>query len=156
MTFLKKVEVRCYRGRGTGSGFIKWFTFALSGITHVSLVFYFSDGSVIEIEALQWNGVIEHDPNSPEENDFITLVAPLTEQQAWEAYEIAHSLVGAKYDWLGIWGFLRRKKRHSADKWFCSELVAYVLFKAGCALSRRQPFQETPAMVRDTMVLKAP
>jgi len=154
MKYITKVEVRGYKGVGAGSGFIKWFTFSLNEVTHVSIVFYFSDGQVVEIEAIQGKGVIIHRPTVGKE--FIVRVADLSEQQSWEAYQLAQSLIGSDYDWKGIWGFVRRKKKHDEFKWFCSELVAYILWRVGLPLSRRKPFQETPATVTDSLVLSLP
>ncbi len=154
MREIQQVLVRGYKGRGFGSSFIKWFTFAKNGVSHVSLVFRFKDGKAFEIEALQGEGVIIHEPNK--EGDFVELIAPLTQQQAWECYQYAHSRIGSKYDWAGIYGFLRRKERHSEFKWFCSELVAWALWKAGYPLSRREPYQETPASVIDSLRLIDP
>lgn len=143
--------VRGYRGAGFGSKFIKWFTFG--EFSHVSLVFDFKDVQH-EIEAIQGRGVICHPPNK--EGDFADLVAPLSEEQILTAHMIAAGYVGADYDWKGIYGFLVRKKRNSEFKWFCSELVAYVLYTAGYRLSRRHPYQETPSTVMQSLRLLEP
>jgi len=81
-------------------------------------------------------------------------VVDLTDEQITTAKCIALGCLGAKYDWKGIWGFIRKKKRHSEEKWFCSELVAYALYKAGCPVSRREPWRETPTSVCESFVLQ--
>lgn len=142
-----KMYVRGYNGQGFGSGFIRWFTFG--NYSHVSMVFHDHDEHV-EVESIQGEGVIRHDPYKLNEKDFDEFVVPISELQAIDAKIIACGLLGAKYDWQGIWGFLRKKKRHSEEKWFCSEIVAYVLYKVGHPLSRREPYRETPTSVMES------
>ena len=143
-----KVCIRGYNGQGFGSGFIKRFTFG--SYSHVGLVF--DMGYVVEeIEAIQGKGVVRHKPYTHEEKVFDELHVPLTKEQAIEAHMLAGSLVSAKYDWAGIWGFMRRKKAHNPDKYFCSELCAYVLYKVGYPLSRREPYRETPTSCMESL-----
>jgi len=129
--------VRGYKKTGWGSWAIKWFTFG--SYSHVSLVF--NMGKPIEIEAIQGKGVIEHHPN---DGDYDEYEVPITSEQVKAAYSVARGLVGAKYDWRGIRSFIRRKDRNNPDKWFCSELVAYVLSCVSYPLSRREPYRESP------------
>ena len=144
-----RLLVRGYKGEGFGSGFIKRFTFG--NYSHVSFVFDLND-MVEEIEAIQGKGVIRHKPK--EDAAFDELVVSLTEEQILDAHIWAVGLLDAKYDWKGIWGFMRRKNKHNIDKWFCSELVAYVLMKVGHPLSRREPYRETPTSVMESLELK--
>lgn len=144
------VRVRKYSGTGFGSGFIKWFTFAgKEGASHVSLIFRFSHGIDLEYESIQGSGVISH---APREGTFTEYDVPLSAEQVETAYLVASTTHG-KYDWKGIWGFIVKKKRHSEFKWFCSEYVAYALYKAGYPLSRRDPYRETPQTVVDSLRL---
>jgi len=142
-----KLKVRGYRGKGLGSGFIKWFTFG--EYSHVSLIFE-SYRHVEEIESIQGKGVIKH---APSDGDFDEFYAPLSEEQAFEAHMIAISLLDSSYDWKGIWGFMVRRDRHNLEKWFCSEFVAYVLYKVEYPLSRRDPYRETPTSVMESLRL---
>ena len=146
-----RLLVRGYNGQGFGSGFIRWFTFG--SYSHVSLVFEGHD-SDLEVEAIQGKGVIYHAPHGHEEKSFDEFVVDLTDEQITTAKCVALGLEGAEYDWKGIWGFLRKKKRHSEEKWFCSELVAYALWKAGRPVSRREPWRETPTSVCESFVLE--
>jgi hypothetical protein len=50
---------------------------------------------------------------------------PIVDKEA--AIEMARSWVGTKYDWLGIFSFIFRKKKEDKDKFFCSEQVAIYL-----------------------------
>lgn len=149
MKIPKKLFVRGYDGQGFGSGAIKWFTFG--DISHVSLVFEFTDGSEEEFESIQGKGVCNHLPTTGKR--FQLFSVPLTVDQIETAYENTLVIHG-KYDWAGIWGFMVRKRRHSPSKWFCSEYVAYVLWKAGYALSRRDPYRETPSSVCESLRIK--
>lgn len=150
----KSLKVRGYKGVGKGSKFIKWFTFG--DYSHVSMIFEFTTGHIEEIEAIQGSGVIKHEPKTADEAVFDDFMVPITPIQVREAYDIACSKLGAKYDWAGIWGFVRRKKKHSNDKWFCSELVAYVLWQIGYKLSRRKAYKETPSRVMESLRLVDP
>lgn len=141
------LSVRGYKGQGFGSGFIKRFTFG--EYSHVSLVFRMH-GREEEFESIQGKGVITHPPHSAEDKEFVELAVPMNEEQVVNAHITAMSLLGAKYDWAGVWGFVRRKKRHSPDKWFCSEYVGYVLFKSTYPVSRREPYRETPSTVMES------
>jgi len=138
------VKVRGYEGQGAGSGVIQ--KFRRSRFSHVSLVFTLGEFPT-EIEAIQGKGVVKHYPYLRAEKNFIEYDVPLTEDQALDALQTADSLVGSKYDWLGAAGFVTMRKKHDPFKWFCSELVAYSLLKAGYALSRRDPYLEAPDTV---------
>jgi hypothetical protein len=142
------VRVRGYSGEGFGSSFIKWFTFAgKDGVSHVSLVFTFDNGSEIEFEAIQGKGIVNQ---YPRQGAFKEYSVPLSREQVETAYMVASSIHG-KYDWKGIWGFIVKKNKHHPDKWFCSEYVAYVLYETGYPLSRRDPYRETPQTVCDSL-----
>ena len=146
-----KVFVRGYYGQGFGSGFIRRFTFG--EISHVSFVF--EKGSEREeIEAIQGRGVVAHKP--VEGKEYVEYALPLDEDQAIALHIEARSLIGCAYDWAGVFGFVRRKKKHNPYKYFCSELVAYCCYKAGYPLSRREPWRETPSSVCESFRLLAP
>lgn len=152
---INRVIVRGYNGQGFGSGFIRRFTFG--NYSHVSLVFEWKDGVREEVEAIQGEGVIKHYPWKNTEKNFEELVAPLSCEQAQELFDVVSGKIGAEYDWKGIWGFVRKRNKHNPNKWFCSELVAYGLMKAGYKLSRREPYRETPTSVMESLRLeKAP
>ena len=146
-----KVWVRGYKGTGVFSKFIMWFT--RGEYSHNSLVFM--DGTTYtEIESIEGKGVIQHPPHST--HNFDELVAPLTWEQAETAYLTAKGLVGGGYDKLGVFGFLIHKKIHNPLNWFCAEFDAFVLWKAGYPLSRREPYRETPASVMESLRLVDP
>jgi len=143
-----KLLIRAYNGQGRGSGFIKRFTFG--SYSHVSFVFEIGK-NVEEIESIQGKGVIVHEPHTHEDKNFDEYEAPISDEQILDAHSLAKSFIGAKYDWGGVYGFLIRRNRHSENKWFCSEFIAYILYKIGYSLSRREPYRETPTTVADSL-----
>ena len=144
------VKVRGYTGQGAGSKWIQKWT--RSDVSHVSLIVQLGE-NIQEVEAIQWRGVIAHKPHSADDKTFVEYRVPLSYEQALEVRELALSYVGARYDWQGVWGFARHRKKHSLNKWFCSELVAFCLLKAGFPVSRREPFLESPASVCESLRL---
>lgn len=146
---IKSIHVRCYNGKGGFSNLIKWFTFG--SFSHVSLILTLNDNSIKECEAREGRGVQVKDPELF--GDFVDLFVPITEDQRIGVYNLFCDLLGADYDWKGIWGFMRRRDRNNPDKWFCSELVAYLLLKVGYPISRREPYQETPTSVYESLRL---
>jgi len=148
-----KLFVRGYHGAGFGSGAIKWFT--RSKYSHVSLVFHLH-GDAEEIEAIQGSGVIRHRPFTDLEKTFDEYAVPISEDQIIEAHILAMSLLGARYDWAGVYAFLLRRSKHSLDKFFCSEFVTYILLKIAYPVSRRLPYKHSPDTVMESYRLIAP
>jgi len=145
-----KVVVRGYKNDGFGAGFIKWFT--LSCYSHVSFVFNL-DGKPVEIEAMQGKGV--HKMHPREHSTFDEFVVPLTVDQQRALWDLCEAKVGADYDWLGCWSFVRRKNRNNPNKMFCSELIADGLRAVGYPLSRREPWRESPSTICESLRLLA-
>lgn len=56
----------------------------------------------------------------------------------------ARSQLGKSYDWLGVAGIGFRRRWQDADRWFCSELIAWAFEAAGSPLFRGQPWRITP------------
>ena len=146
-----RVFVAGYKGAGLGGGFIKWFTFG--GFSHVSLVFDFGDGGMLEIDALQNRGVTQRIFGQLA-GDCQLFQVPCTGDQAGQIYTAACKLKGCKYDWAGIYGFLRRKKRQNPNKWFCSELAAHCLELAGIQAQRLPAWKISPVMLCASPILK--
>jgi len=62
--------------------------------------------------------------------------------------EFVINQVDKKYDYWGIFGFLRRKDLQRGESWFCSELFAAGCEKAGVTLLKNvRPSQVSPSMV---------
>jgi hypothetical protein len=148
-----RLFVRGYKGQGFGSGFIKWFT--RSEYSHVSLVFHMH-GEPQEIEAIQGRGVIAHAPHKACHKEFVEYAVPISNEQIVDVHISAMSLIGAKYDWRGVFSFILHRKKHSLDHFFCSEFDAYTLLKGRYPLSRREPYKETPDSIMQSFRLIAP
>ena len=142
-----EARVRGYSGTGFGARLIRWFTFGQ--YSHVSFEFRFSDGSAIEIESIQGAGVRSL---RPRKHCDVSYIVPLDDKPLQALYELASTMAaaGLKYDWTGIWGFVRRAKRQNPYKWFCSEFIAWALRKVQFPLSRREPYRETPSTVLES------
>lgn len=141
-----RLLIRGYTSAGFAGKLIKWFTFG--NISHVSLVFEYDDRDPLEFESIQGKGVCHHAPR--QDQAYFAFVVPLDKEQVKDVYFVALQVKG-KYDWAGIWGFMRRKLVHNPEKWFCSEYVAYILWKAQYKLSRREPYRETPTSICETL-----
>ena len=138
-----------YKGKGAGAGFIRWFTFGK--FCHVSLVFDKGFATPTEIESIQGTGVHQQDFNVS--GSYELFKVHCTEEQARIAFALARTKVGKKYDWFGIWSFVRRKSRQDPDKWFCSELVFWVLLKIGILLLRKKHWEVDPDMLCSSTVI---
>lgn len=96
------------------------------GDSTVSHIMEINDETGETVEALQFKGVVHgktyHELHTP--GTRIDLYDYRGRSQETEAAVWAWLLtqVGKDYDWLGIWGILRRKMREDPAKWFCSEL----------------------------------
>lgn len=56
----------------------------------------------------------------------------------------ARSQVGKPYDWLGVVGIGFRRRWQDADRWFCSELIAWAFQAAGSPIFRVHAWRITP------------
>lgn len=140
-----KIQLIAHNGVGRGSKLIGWAT---RGYSHISIRIIQPSVAIRnevsrrydirltedhEIESIQGKGV-HHQPFVESDNqawfDF-----DHTEAQAVGILLTLCGLVGAKYDWRGIGGFvLRRANWHNLKRWFCSELAAHALKKNGITL----------------------
>jgi hypothetical protein len=141
---MMKAYIAGYKGVGSGSKFIQWFS--NGRYSHVSLIFDYGDGHPLEVDALQGRGVTARSFGELDRPfDLFELHAdPL---QVKVMYRAAREQVGKKYDWGGIWGFVRRALRQNPDRWFCSELVAWVCAVGGVVLLRLPAYKFTPVLV---------
>lgn len=129
------LRIGVYHGFSLMSRTIEFRTW--SDDSHVSLIFPELDET---IEALGRCGVVSHvgldmyhKPGT--EIDIYEVIA--TPSQVAEIYAFAKAQVGKKYDWGGVIGFVSRKDRDDAQKWFCSELVFAACLAGGVYLLRR-------------------
>ena len=73
---------------------------------------------------------------------------PLTTVDQERVLEFCRAQVGRGYDYLGILGFVTKRPRDAADKWFCSELVtAAARLTANPIIVRTNPRNVAPVHV---------
>lgn len=135
--------IALYKGTSFLSRLIRWFTW--SEYSHAAWLC--EDGSVIE--AWQGGGVrhvaslgAQHKAGTPVDMFFVyghgDNLLTTCQRNAVENFLLEQ--VGEKYDYLGILGFLSRKRMEAHDAWFCSELIFKALNHAGI-----YPLLRTPA-----------
>lgn len=129
------VQWIAHNGKGRGSRIIKWAT--RGKYSHISVRIIDMPDWVIErmqdkfgydltkdheFEAIQFVGV-RHQPFVPSDNQawFNIKGFEWTETPIFLVVHEACRLVGCKYDWRGIGGFVTRRNVHHPLKWFCSE-----------------------------------
>jgi uncharacterized protein YycO len=137
------VFVQMHRGGGLFSRLIRWFTRA--GYSHVSLWFWDAadphGGAVVE--AMEGKGVREipadwyREARGDGRITVYTMREPLTLVECEALLSAVRAEVGAKYDWLGVFRFVTRRRHAHNDKWFCSELVAWGFAQIGRPLFDR-------------------
>jgi len=142
---VSQIVIRGYHGKGFGARFVKILPYRR--ISHVSLVFYFTDGTAIEYHAIQGKGVTHNEPATGE--SFEACVPSLSLWQMQAAYAKAREIVGG-YDWRAIFSFFVPFMSESETRWMCSEYVAEIMAAVGNRLSKREPFSETPTFIMDS------
>lgn len=153
------VQVIAHNGKGRGSRIIIVMT--RGRFSHLSLRFVNTPDLLIlwlntikikgvrilwtkdhELESIQGKGV-QHQPFVPSDNQ-TTFNFHHTPEQAEIILRTAVGLLGKKYDWSGIGGFITRRDKENPNRWFCSELVAYCLLKAGIVLLNMKCYKQSP------------
>ena len=141
-----RVYWKCYHPQNWAGRFIDWFTHG-ENTSHVSIIFpkMLNETSFVlwEVEADSKKGVIGHRHNVWDRDGEYRYV-DLMEYEYRILGATALKLVGKKYDKPGIIGFVTRTRREDPARWFCSELVAHVLRKAGKPLSYKPSWKVTP------------
>ena len=148
-------QVVAYSGRGAGSKLIIWGT--RGRFSHLALRFLEIEKPIrdmvfdkfalriapdFEVESLQFKGVIGH--SFHRQDNQVVFNFKHDEAQALVILKTAIGLLGKGYDYRGIGGFLSRRDKHNPNRWFCSELVAWCLLKAGIVLLWLPPFKQAP------------
>jgi len=139
-----KVYIRGHRvGEGFVGKLIGWFTWGR--YKHVSMAFVQDDGTVRGFQSNSKHGVHFFMWEDLPDTDLFEV--PCTDEQAYAMLDAAKKIVGAGYDYKGLWSFLVRKKRDHPDKWFCSEAAAFVVHAGGVILQRLPFFKQSPVLV---------
>lgn len=133
-TMKDRVIVQCHSGDGIFSRLIKWFT--RSSVSHISILIYAGDldGEEREwtiLEAVEGEGVREVGLEAYQKSyharkiDFYSFVVPFEKEESVEFLSALRKEIGAKYDWLGVFRFVTRRRHAHDKKWFCSEFLDY-------------------------------
>jgi uncharacterized protein YycO len=132
--------IALYHGHGLMSRLIRWRTW--SKVSHAAWLL--ADGSVIEA----WtSGGVRHVASLSTRHHPGTTVriyrVPGLHSETVE--KLLTSQLGKKYDWLGILGFVFRRRTQNQDRFFCSELIYWACRMAGLELLREvEPWQVSP------------
>lgn len=106
---------------------IRWWTKSL--YSHCEI--YFPDGKAYSADAWDSHSGVRYKefiPN-PESWDFVNL--ELDESKLLQLREFCNYRVGAKYDWLGLFGFVIPFIKQDSKRWFCSEVCGAALKYVG-------------------------
>jgi len=82
--------------------------------------------------------------------DVYTLNVPLNKINELNMRDFLDKQIGKKYDYWMVLGFViksTRQGRKSRNRWYCSELCAAALEKAGIQLLITQPWKISPEMI---------
>lgn len=148
---MQTVFVCFHCGRKVMSRVVRFLT--RGPYSHVSILL--PDGA--HIEALQWKGVLWHPvftADADEQIDFFPI--SLTDQQVDTIRRLARPEIGCGYDWWAILAFLTRQrwKAPSPTRWFCAELIAYLLEGCGLRLLRdTRPWELSPVELGHSPIL---
>lgn len=124
---MPKIQVQFSTQSTIPSAIIRWRDW--SDYSHVELIM--PDGKLL---GANLDGVKLRDPYKVAKR--LILEIEVTEEQANRIYLNAMMQIGKKYDWAGIFGFVASRNWQETDKWFCSELIAWLFLKAGIKLLR--------------------
>lgn len=119
-----RLQVAAYIGQSLTSRAIQWFTRAgWDGPSHVAIRDS-QTGQVYEA----WEGagvrVLDHLGQGHSPGTVVHLYNwLLDDDDVASVTAFCRSQIGKKYDLRGALGFITRKRRDNADRWFCSELV---------------------------------
>jgi len=145
---LTKPVILLYSGKGGISQLIRFQT--RSEYSHASLLF--PDGAVIESwqgsakKLFRNSGVREVHLTSTEGITAFSLPG-LTQEDAIKLRALAMGKVGCDYDYLSVFRFVSRVRPHENDKWFCSELVCYLLLKVHFQILNLAPARTSPGHI---------
>lgn len=131
------VRVAFFANNGKWGRLIRWRTWA-DVPSHVGLLT--ADGKNI-LHSREKVGVCIQplEESAPAGSIIIITEALVPAPAARTIWRLAEEQIGKKYDWMGNIGFVLRRNMHGKDRWFCSELVAWLFWKAGHPLLHRVP-----------------
>jgi uncharacterized protein YycO len=154
------MEIWFFKGKSLISRVIQFFTW--SKYSHVGIKF--SNNEFLEIWPSK-EGVTLCDLNYIHMThqkgtviDIFTLDGKYINENIGELenkiYESCKKYIGSKYDFLGILGFVFRKKVHKKSKWFCSELVHHLFSEQNIRLVNTDSCKVHPGLLSYSPLLK--
>lgn len=155
-----EVIIQCHAGRSFFSRLIAWFS--RSSISHISVWFHDPTSSTrgYVLEAVEGAGVREIPATGYQEARLSGKISlyryrdPFTVEEAVELLEAMRKEVGQKYDWLGVFSFVTRRRHAHDEKWFCSEFLAYFSQEFGRPLfENTEAWEVKPADVPRSLAL---
>lgn len=154
---MTKTYIGASKGVSLVSRLIRWrqWGFPYTHIFYVGQEFpeYPNDPDVIEA---WWDGVVSGElslRHTPGTEFSLYSFEVDSREQAVSIDDFMVSLVGKKYDWRGIFGFMAfSKKVENAKRWFCSECV----FAAALRVEVELLLHTAPAEVSPRLFLKSP
>lgn len=135
---MKKIRLRFSNTRTLSSHLVAFFTD--SWCSHVE--FEVTPNVYIGSELAE--GVFTY-PTPELIDEYEVYEVEVTNEQYKQAMVVLLNQVGKKYDWWALVGNLFRRNWQETNKWFCSELVAYVFEQIGYPLVRDKLNRVTPA-----------
>lgn len=131
------VRVVFFTGKGKFSKLIRWRTWG-GGPAHVGMLT--TDGKNVLHARPGYGVVVQPIEESDKPGTRLDILECFVHANiASEIMQRAEGQVGKGYDWAGDLGFVFRKNMHSYKRWFCSELVAWLFWRAGAPLLHRVP-----------------
>ncbi len=137
--------IALYRGSGLLSRVIRWQT--RSEYSHAAWVR--ADGSVIEAWGFYGVRHVATPWSIHREKESVDLwaVDGITRTQTRLVENFLVSQLGQSYDWLSVLRFVSRQPAPDDERWFCSELVAEALRKAGLPLLNAPSYLISPGHI---------
>lgn len=147
-------HILCFRGLSLVSRLIQLQT--RSPYSHVAILT--PDNTVIEAwHRPLWRGAVT------ESLSVSSLHSPGTPVDVFEVQEYFNQTIlmdflreqkGMPYDWSGVGRFLTRRPAIENQRWFCSELIAASMERAGLPLSNLAPHYLSPRDIAASPLLK--
>lgn len=144
------MKVAFYKGKENWIGeIIRWWT--KSPYSHCEMILKVNANRTYRM-ATSWIGVgITTRDRLINTHDWDFVDVPTTRQQDIEIIEWFNKHDGQRYDYMGILGFVIRRKIHTKHRWFCSEACAESLHNAG-VIPAVKSWKESPGSLFKRLV----
>lgn len=120
---------------------------------HISMAFVEENGNIRGFQSNSKSGVHFFDLDTVAGDGVDIFRVECNDEQAYQILNSAKSVDGSGYDHAGLWSFFVRKKRENPDKWFCSEVAAWVCYSGGVPLQRLPAWKQSPMIVAASVAI---